>query len=68
MILIEFFEVKKKESDEFYDEIQKILTAKMKKCAATKLLQLLWNKQFYHYKVGKWLNGTFPVERILNIM
>ncbi len=26
---------------------------------------LLWNKQFYHYKVGKWLNGdpNFPVER-----
>ena len=62
----EVFEVRKKESDEFYDEIQKDFNCEDEKNVQRQAFAgLLWNKQFYHYKVGKWLNGdpNFPVER-----
>ena len=57
---------RKKESDEFYDEIQKDFNCEDEKNVQRQAFAgLLWNKQFYHYKVGKWLNGdpNFPVER-----
>lgn len=62
----EIFEKRIDETEEFYQFVQKDLVDEEKKNIQRQAFAgLLWNKQFYHYKVGKWLYGdpNFPVER-----
>ncbi len=54
----EVLSLRKKEADEFYDELQReIETEEEKKIQRQAFAGLLWNKQFYHYAVSKWLKG-----------
>ncbi len=54
----EIIAVRKQESDEFYGEIQcEIQTDDEKNVQRQAFAGLMWNKQFYHYNVAKWLNG-----------
>lgn len=62
----EVFETRKKEANEFYADIQKEITDEDEKNVQRQAFAgLLWNKQFYHYNVAKWLKGdpNFPVDR-----
>lgn len=52
------FENRKIEADEFYAGIQKEnLSEDEKNIQRQAFAGLLWNKQFYHYNVAKWLKG-----------
>ena len=52
------FELRKQESNEFYNEIQKNIDDEDEKNIQRQAFAgLLWNKQFYHYNVSKWLKG-----------
>ncbi|WPO83505.1 glucosidase [Chryseobacterium sp. JJR-5R] len=52
------FEGRKKEADEFYQEIQDgIETDDEKMVQRQAFAGMLWNKMFYHYNVEKWLKG-----------
>ncbi|TXF79371.1 MGH1-like glycoside hydrolase domain-containing protein [Chryseobacterium sp.] len=52
------FDLRKKEADGFYEEIQKgIKTEDEKLVQRQAFAGMLWNKQFYHYNVEKWLKG-----------
>jgi hypothetical protein len=64
----EIFRSRIAEADEFYDEIQNDVSMMMKKMFKDRLLQDFWNKQFYHYNVGKWLKGdpNFEAPRNFN--
>ena len=54
----EIFSLRKKETEEFYAEIQKeIKDEEEKNIQRQAFAGLLWNKQFYHYNVSKWLMG-----------
>ena len=54
----EIFDLRKKESDEFYEYIQKGISTEDEKLVQRQAFAgMLWNKQFYHYNVYKWLNG-----------
>ncbi len=54
----EVFEIRKDESNQFYQEIQKEITNEDEKNVQRQSFAgLLWNKQFYHYNVSKWLKG-----------
>lgn len=54
----EIFSLRQKESDEFYSEIQcEIKDDEEKNIQRQAFAGLLWNKQFYHYNVSKWLKG-----------
>ncbi|SFI59271.1 hypothetical protein SAMN05421638_0160 [Kaistella treverensis] len=54
----ETFSKRKDEADEFYKELQKgIKTEDEKLVQRQALAGMLWNKQFYHYNVEKWLEG-----------
>ncbi len=54
----EMFEIRKQESDEFYEIVQKDIPDEDEKNVQRQAFAgLLWNKQFYHYNVGKWLKG-----------
>lgn len=54
----EIFEQRKAEAEEFYAEIQhEIHNEDEKNVQRQAFAGLLWNKQFYHYNVGKWLKG-----------
>ncbi|KFF20093.1 MGH1-like glycoside hydrolase domain-containing protein [Chryseobacterium sp. JM1] len=56
------FELRKKEADEFYAEIQEgIKTEDEKLVQRQAFAGMLWNKMFYHYNVEKWLKGD-PAE------
>ncbi|WP_297985581.1 glucosidase [uncultured Chryseobacterium sp.] len=62
----EVFEQRKQEADEFYAELQCEITNEEEKSVQRQAFAgLLWNKQFYHYTVSKWLKGDpkFPVQR-----
>ena len=49
---------RKKEADVFYDHLApQGITDEMKAVQRQALAGLLWNKQFYHYSVNKWLRG-----------
>jgi hypothetical protein len=52
------FESRKKEADEFYQELQADLKDK-DKCNVQRqaLAGMLWSKQFYYFDVARWLNG-----------
>lgn len=57
---------RKQEADAFYDELQKDMACQEEKNVQRQAFAgLLWNKQFYHYNVSKWLKGdpNFPVQR-----
>lgn len=52
------FNARASEADDFYTGIQEgIKTEDEKRVHRQALAGLLWNKQFYHYNVDKWLNG-----------
>jgi hypothetical protein len=52
------FEQRKKEADEFYHRITPYpLTEDMRNVQRQAFAGLLWNKQFYHYAVKKWIEG-----------
>ena len=59
------FETRKKEADEFYDAIiPSNATPDQKNIQRQAFAGLLWNKQYYHYDVERWLNtsdGITPV-------
>lgn len=57
------------EADEFYKNIQEeILNEDERNVQRQAFAGLLWNKQFYHYNVGKWLKGdpNFEAPRNFN--
>ena len=63
------FDLRKKEADEFYDLVQKDITSEDEKNVQRQAFAgLLWNKQFYHYNIGKWLKGdpNFEAPRNFN--
>ena len=52
------FSLRQKEADDFYGEIQEEITDEEEKMIQRQAFAgLLWNKQFYHYNVSKWLKG-----------
>ncbi|SIQ01955.1 Glycosyl hydrolase family 63 C-terminal domain-containing protein [Chryseobacterium sp. RU37D] len=54
----EIFKSRIDEANEFYDEIQQDVNSDDEKNVQRQAFAgLLWNKQFYHYNVGKWLKG-----------
>ena len=61
----EIFSLRKKEADEFYKAIQPAsCTEDQKNIQRQVFAGMLWNKQFYHYDVERWLNtsdGITPV-------
>ncbi|MGC4128538.1 MAG: glucosidase [Bergeyella sp.] len=65
----EIFEIRKKEADEFYGIVQRdVIDEDEKNVQRQAFAGLLWNKQFYHYNVGKWLKGdpNFEAPRDFN--
>ena len=59
----EMFALRKQESEEFYSIVQKDVTNEDEKNVQRQAFAgLLWNKQFYHYNVGKWLKGDPNLE------
>ncbi|KMQ66111.1 glucosidase [Chryseobacterium angstadtii] len=54
----EIFAIRASEANEFYHEIQSETTNEDERNVQRQAFAgLLWNKQFYHYNVGKWLKG-----------
>jgi hypothetical protein len=54
----EIISLRQKESDEFYAKLQCDLKDEEEKNIQRQAFAgLLWNKQFYHYNVSKWLKG-----------
>lgn len=54
----EIFELRKKEANDFYEELQCDISDEDEKNVQRQAFAgLLWNKQFYHYNVSKWLKG-----------
>ena len=52
------FSLRKQEAEDFYAGIQKDITGEEEKNIQRQAFAgLLWNKQFYHYNVAKWLKG-----------
>ncbi len=59
----EIFEHRKKEADEFYNIVQRDITDEDEKNVQRQAFAgLLWNKQFYHHNVAKWLKGDPNME------
>ena len=61
----EIFTVRKKEADDFYEAIHPgLCNDDQKNIQRQAFAGLLWNKQYYHYDVNRWLNtsdGITPV-------
>jgi len=54
----EIFSSRIEEANEFYEEIQNdVVDEDERNVQRQAFAGLLWNKQFYHYNVGKWLKG-----------
>ncbi|WP_029298508.1 MGH1-like glycoside hydrolase domain-containing protein [Chryseobacterium hispalense] len=52
------FNGRKKDADEFYEEIQKGINTEDEKLIQRQAFAgMLWSKMFYHYNVEKWLKG-----------
>jgi len=52
------FNARKKETDAFYQRIAPFkLSEDMRSVQRQAFAGMLWNKQFYHYNVNRWLNG-----------
>ncbi|MEY8758734.1 MGH1-like glycoside hydrolase domain-containing protein [Chryseobacterium tongliaoense] len=65
----EIFNTRIAEANEFYIEVQHDVTSDDEKNVQRQAFAgLLWNKQFYHYNVGKWLKGdpNFEAPRDFN--
>lgn len=65
----EIFNARISEANEYYNEIQQdVITEDEKNVQRQAFAGLLWNKQFYHYNVGKWLKGdpNFEAPRDFN--
>jgi len=55
----DIFATRKKEADEFYSAIlPKELNGDMAKIQRQALAGILWNKQYYHFDVERWLNTS----------
>lgn len=53
------FEKRKKEADIFYENIQPTLTNKdQRNIQRQAFAGMLWNKQYYHYDVNRWINTS----------
>lgn len=64
----EIIKIRKQEADEFYQEIQKeIVDDDEKNVQRQAFAGLMWNKQFYHYNVSKWLQGDPKLEAPRNL-
>ncbi|KMQ71530.1 MGH1-like glycoside hydrolase domain-containing protein [Chryseobacterium koreense] len=58
----EIFNLRQKEADDFYADIQKGISSDDEKLVQRQAFAgMLWSKQFYHYNVEKWLKGD-PAE------
>ncbi|WP_034691022.1 MGH1-like glycoside hydrolase domain-containing protein [Kaistella palustris] len=58
----DIFKTRQKEADEFYTDIQKGIESDDEKLVQRQAFAgMLWNKQFYHYNIWKWLKGD-PAE------
>lgn len=54
----QIFEMRKSECEDFYKDVQRDITNEDERNLQRQAFAgLLWNKQFYHYNVSKWLNG-----------
>lgn len=54
----EIFNTRQAEAEEFYKEIQNdTVNEDERNVQRQAFAGLLWNKQFYHYNIGKWLKG-----------
>lgn len=52
------FNVRKKETDDFYNELQKDIKSEDEKAIQRQAYAgMLWTKQMYRYNVAQWLNG-----------
>jgi len=52
------FELRKKEADEFYSEVQKdIKNQDAKNIQRQTFAGMLWSKQYFYYDVEEWING-----------
>ncbi|MEL4308086.1 MGH1-like glycoside hydrolase domain-containing protein [Joostella sp. CR20] len=65
----QLFAFRRKECDEFYNEITKGNTSERKSIQRQAYAGLLWTKQYYNYEVETWLKGDSdvsipPVERL----
>lgn len=53
------FKIRKEEADEFYEHIQGTHTnVEQKNIQRQAFAGMLWNKQYYHYDVERWLNTS----------
>jgi len=60
----QIFSKRKKEADNFYENIHPDCTDDQKSIQRQAFAGLLWNKQFYHYDVGRWIHtsdGITPI-------
>ncbi len=65
----EIFTLRKAEAEEFYNDVQNDTTNEDERNVQRQAFAgLLWNKQFYHYNIGKWLKGdpNFEAPRNFN--
>ena len=65
----EIFNTRQAEAEEFYKEIQNdTVNEDERNVQRQAFAGLLWNKQFYHYNIGKWLKGdpNFEAPRNFN--
>lgn len=54
----QLFDLRLQEADLFYAELQKVISREQeRKLHRQALAGMLWNKQFYSYKVQQWLDG-----------
>ncbi len=59
--LEEIFRQRKKEADDFYEQVQPShLSTEDKLIQRQAFAGMLWSKQFYHFDVSKWLSGDNP--------
>ena len=63
----DIFSLRKAEANEFYSSIQREINDEEEKNVQRQAFAgLLWNKQFYHYNVSKWLKGDIKSENPRN--
>ena len=55
---LQIFEQRKKEADEFYSNIIGQQNEELAAIQRAAFAGLLWNKQFYHFDIERWLNKT----------
>ncbi|MGZ3847201.1 MAG: MGH1-like glycoside hydrolase domain-containing protein, partial [Flavisolibacter sp.] len=61
------FDLRKKEADEFYQSLfPEDISAEMANIKRQAFAGLLWNKQYYHYDVQRWLNNSDGITPVSN--